>query len=292
MRLTGGSVSLRDAETGASPARVSIRHGRGTALVLPTAASTNSTVLVSRGGTQAFPSAAPATWRYHSASTTLAPSADAGGRAWTHPDYLATAWASGIGEFGYEGFTGIQDQRTTLANVGSSRLTWYFRTTFQVPAPLAGAPATLRLLADDGAAVYLNGVEIPSARRGLPAAPAAITHATAATRNLLTSGTVPLETQFEIIPVPADGPALLVGGNTLAVEVHNHATTGSTDLSFDMELAAHGPAADPGAFTLTATVDTNILAPGSSPAWASPPSRPWCPAPCPPAPTPGPGWCG
>jgi len=84
---------------------------------------------------------------------------------------------------------------------------------------------TLRLLRDDGAVVYSNGVEV--SRSNPPPGP--ITFTTLAS----TDGSGTAENTFATASL---NPALLVNGpNLLAVEIHQSAP-GSDDLSFDLEL--------------------------------------------------------
>jgi hypothetical protein len=85
----------------------------------------------------------------------------------------------------------------------------------------------LRLLIDDGAAVYLNGTEI--VRQNLP-------------DGALSFNSTPLtpvwgdqERTFTEYRLPAD--LLTPGTNTVAVEAHNYAA-GNSDLTFGLELIA------------------------------------------------------
>ena len=88
---------------------------------------------------------------------------------------------------------------------------------------------TVRLKRDDGAAVYVNGVEV--VRDNLPAG--TLTASTAASS--FTSGTG--ETSWFEYTVPAS--LLTDGDNTIAVELHQ-ATAANADGIFDLELVAHG----------------------------------------------------
>ncbi len=121
-----------------------------------------------------------------------------------------------------QGTAMTQTDRTELA-LGPS--THYFRQNFNYAGDSrADHSLKLRLLADDGAVVYLNGAEIY--RRNMPDGP--VNHGTLAVQNV---GSARL---MEPIDVPAD--ALVVGGsNVLAVEVHQ-AAGGHPDLRFGAEL--------------------------------------------------------
>ncbi len=243
-----------------SPTTVDVKNGMGSALI--TIGSSGgpgaTTTLIQKGGTAASPNLTAPTWKWHSPTLNTAPANDTNGKAWNAVGYLDSAWDSGTGELGYEGAGNTQDQRTTISNVtsiaagGTARRTWYFRHTFNVANPAVFNALTLKLLADDGAAIYLNGTEITAARRGLPAG--AITYTTFANRSISGSGTTPLETEFETIDITSSLNLLTVGTNTIAVEMHN--ALNSVDLSFDLELIGTEPGApttNPGPFTLNAT---------------------------------------
>jgi chitodextrinase len=165
-------------------------------------------------------------WRY------LSDGLDAG-TAWRATSFDDSTWSVGDAELGY----GDGDEATSVSARG---LTSYFRRTFGVADPSAIAGLTLLLQRDDGALVYLNGVEV--ARSNMPAG--AVTAATPAASDV--SGSA--EKAFVSLPVPVS--ALQAGTNVLAVEVHN--ATGSSDLSFDAELV---PTAVAGAGTLVAAGD-------------------------------------
>ena len=102
--------------------------------------------------------------------------------------------------------------------------TTYLRASFNLAA--RPASATLQLLVDDGAVVYLNGTEL--VRDNMPAG--AVTYGTFAATNR--SGTA--ENQFRTFAV--DPARLAVGTNTVAVEVHQDAVN-SSDLGFDARLS-------------------------------------------------------
>lgn len=124
----------------------------------------------------------------------------------------------------------IELQGTALAQTDRTELTLgptthYFRQNFNYTGdPRAQRSLQLRLLADDGAVVYLNGTEIY--RRNMP--DGAVNHTTSALQNV---GSARL---MEPVELPAQ--ALIVGGsNVLAVEVHQ-AAGGHPDLRFGAEL--------------------------------------------------------
>ncbi|WP_197528683.1 lamin tail domain-containing protein [Aeoliella mucimassa] len=103
--------------------------------------------------------------------------------------------------------------------------TTYFQTTFDVAEATSYSSLTLQLLRDDGAVVYLNGVEV--IRSNMPAGE--ITSTTFANSNV-NGGEE--ETFFEY----SIDPSLLVEGqNVLAVEIHQD-DLNSSDIGMDVEL--------------------------------------------------------
>jgi hypothetical protein len=104
--------------------------------------------------------------------------------------------------------------------------TTWFRREFQVGNPGAFSALLLRVLRDDGAAVYLNGTEIY--RSNLPRLGLA-----SSTYAAFDVGTADASTFLETF---ADARLLVAGTNLLAVEIHQAGPT-NPDLSFDLELA-------------------------------------------------------
>jgi hypothetical protein len=89
---------------------------------------------------------------------------------------------------------------------------------------------TLRLLRDDGAVVYLNGLEL--VRVGISSGP--VNYQTLA---------VNAAAEGSLFVTPFLNPAILVEGvNVLAVEIHQ-VSASSTDISFDLELVNDEPLA-------------------------------------------------
>jgi hypothetical protein len=105
-------------------------------------------------------------------------------------------------------------------------VTTYFRKQFAVDNAPCLESLTLRLVIDDGAAVYLNGTRILNYQLATNAA-----HNTLASPAQLTNVE---DTWFSFLV----NPMLLVNGtNTLAVEIHQ-AAVNSSDISFDLQLVA------------------------------------------------------
>ena len=146
------------------------------------------------------------------------------GTAWRATSFSDSAWASGPAQLGY----GDGDEATTVGFGPSSTnrfITTYFRRAFSVTNASAFNALTLRLLRDDGAVVYLNGVEV--------------------WRSNMPTGTIGFTTPASVAIAGADestfvqttiSPSLLVNGtNVLAVELHQSGAT-SSDISFDLQL--------------------------------------------------------
>lgn len=146
------------------------------------------------------------------------------GTAWTAPLYDDSGWAAGPGVLGY-GDPGLGTTVPFGPDPNLKYPTCYFRTEFTY----AGDPAevlgfVLRADYDDGFAAYLNGQ--PLARNLVaPGAPYAA-YATGSHEG----------GAYESFDVLAQLNALVVGTNTLAVEVHQRSGD-SSDLAMDMELA-------------------------------------------------------
>ena len=148
------------------------------------------------------------------------------GAGWADPSYDDSGWASGAGQLGY----GDGDETTVIgwgANQWQRHITTYFRTTFEVEDAARVDQLVVKLLRDDGAVVYLNGVELT--RDNMPAGP--VTSATRASSAVWGSA----ESTYHQLMAPAAG--LVTGTNTLAVELHKFASS-SSDASFDLELDA------------------------------------------------------
>jgi hypothetical protein len=143
--------------------------------------------------------------------------------SWKDRTFNDSSWLQGETPLGY----GDGDE-ATVVNSANGRITTYFRRSFSVPAPASIGTLTLRLVRDDGAAVYLNGTEV--IRTNL--APGTLTSATLAN---VTVGGAEEETQAFVTELPKS--LLVAGTNVLAVEVHQ-STAGSSDISMDAELIA------------------------------------------------------
>jgi len=161
----------------------------------PGAANFSSTVLT---GARRNVVELAGTWRFHDGGIDL-------GDAWRAPGFNDSAWAAGPALFFVEDAILPGPKNTPLA---PDRSTYYFRTTFNVSGDPAAKLFTLRPLVDDGAVIYLNGVEVQrvNMRTGV------VTYATTA------AAAVPNATLGAPISLPSS--SFLPGANVLAVELH------------------------------------------------------------------------
>jgi formylglycine-generating enzyme required for sulfatase activity len=164
-----------------------------------------------------------ATWKYLDNGSNQ-------GTTWITPDFNDSTWAAGLAELGY-GDNNSTDQRPEVTvvsfgpNANAKYITTYFRKAFIASNITNITSLTAGLLRDDGAIVYLNGLEI--FRSNLPNGP--VSFSTLAT-NAADDGKVFFTTSVN--------PGLLVEGtNVLAVEIHQQSGT-SSDISFDLYLNA------------------------------------------------------
>jgi len=177
-------------------------------------------------GTPIFSSGA--TWHYWDADS--AP----GGGDWKAPAYNDTSWKSDNSRFVYnQGL--VPAGWTALAAPSRSRTTCYFRKSFNIPALPTGT-LTLKLLCDDAAVVYIDGLEVW--RQNMPEG--AVSHATRAESSVEGAD----ESAWTIIPL-SYSQVHVGGANTIAVEVHDSGSLSrglflggpGGDVSFDCELA-------------------------------------------------------
>jgi hypothetical protein len=155
------------------------------------------------------------------------------GTAWREPGYNDGAWREGPAPLGY----GDNDVATVVGYGPDSRnkyTTTYLRQAFVVTNLASVASATLALMRDDGAAVYLNGREV--FRSNLPAG--TLTYRT------LASATVSGSDETKFFETDLNPALLLEGTNWIAVEVHQANLT-SSDIGFDLRLTATKASAFP-----------------------------------------------
>jgi hypothetical protein len=165
------------------------------------------------------------TWKYLDDATDQ-------GTAWRDAGFPDGTWASGPAELG-GGDSGAEARpESTVINLGPATNrtpTVYFRKTFSVADPSAFGGLRLDLLRDDGAAVYINGVEVfRSNMTNAPGNPI-----------LFTDYAGPaIGGNAEQTYVTTNIAASILGAgatNQLAVELHQN-DANSSDLSFDLML--------------------------------------------------------
>ena len=143
---------------------------------------------------------------------------------WTDPTYDDSAWPVGPAQLGF----GDGDEATVIGygpDASSKYITTWFRSTFNATA--IPSTLTLNLVADDGAIVYVNGVEV--ARDNMPAGPDTASLLAASNR----SGSA--ENAIRSFTIPPS--AVQTGLNSIAVSVHQD-WANSSDLSFDAGLTS------------------------------------------------------
>jgi hypothetical protein len=165
------------------------------------------------------------------------------GTAWAGTNFNDNAWFEGPAELGY----GDGDEATLIGfgpDPNNKFVTTYFRHSFTNTAVFSNL--IISLVRDDGAVVYLNGVEV--FRSNMPGG--AINYLTFA------SSTVNAPQESQVYTAGLNPALLRRGKNVLAVEVHQRDAT-SSDLSFNLELAGLGNL--PPVVTLTAPANNTVL---------------------------------
>jgi hypothetical protein len=151
------------------------------------------------------------------------------GVAWRAPGFADGTWVEDCAQLGYmDG-----DECTTISfgpNASAKYPTAYFRKRIEVADPLIFTNLSMRLLRDDGGAVYINGVEAYRSPT-LPQPPTAIVYTTLATN--LSIANAPADNTIDQATLSRN--LLVAGTNVIAVEVHQHRGD-SSDMSFDLEL--------------------------------------------------------
>ena len=188
---------------------------RGTSAVVNVAFTlgvTNDLTLVSTG----------ALWKYFDKGQDL-------GTNWVQLGYDDSSWSNGLAELGY-GDAGEGRPEATVVSYGPNSAnrypTTYFRRRFLVTNAAEFTALNASLLRDDGAVVWLNGIEV---WRSTMATNGAIPYSNYAASAI----GLPDEAMFFS---NAFNPAVLVeGANLVAVEIHQGNAT-SSDISFDLGL--------------------------------------------------------
>ncbi len=160
-----------------------------------------------------------ASWKYW--DTGSLPSTD-----WNTLAYTDAAWNSGVSQLGYGD---NPPDEATIVGYGTDVLnkypTTYFRKTISITNSNTVTVITGRVKRDDGAVIYFNGTEV--LRSNMPAG--SVGYATYAS----TQNNSDENTWFDFtVPVSL----LQEGNNVISVEIHQF-NPGSSDLTFDLELA-------------------------------------------------------
>ncbi|HKQ36474.1 MAG TPA: lamin tail domain-containing protein, partial [Verrucomicrobiae bacterium] len=156
------------------------------------------------------------TWKYFKGTTN--PSSPA--TAWRNAGFNDASWANGGAPIGY-GETFIV---TSLADMNGGYTSFFLRKTFNATNVSAFDRLILEAQYDDGFKAWINGVLVIDGNANMPAGEVPYTGtASAAIENL----------NFVTFTLPN---VLVAGVNTIAVQVHNSALSGSSDAFFDARL--------------------------------------------------------
>jgi hypothetical protein len=151
---------------------------------------------------------------------------------WNALNFNDSSWSIGRGEFGYgDTVSNGSDARTDISfgsNAANKFTTTYFRSSFDVREPMNLESVQLSLICDDGAIVYLNGVEIHRQKM----ATGSVGYASLALAEVPNG-----QEEYGLTRVAVSPTLVLTGMNVLAAEVHL-AASNSPDLSFHAELCA------------------------------------------------------
>lgn len=175
------------------------------------------------------------TWKYSDSG--YAP----GAGAWINPAYDDTGWPSATAGLPTDALRDIgfgdADQVTPYIysgcgarpgiinpSCGTKYWTTYFRRQFNIPSIAAYDGFQINLHRDDGAVIYVNGIEV--ARSNMPAT---------GVIDYITPASASREGADEDVVITIGTAAFVNGINNISVEIHQNAQT-SSDLSFRMEL--------------------------------------------------------
>jgi len=173
--------------------------------------ATTSMILIRRGSI----------WRYKDDGSNQ-------GTVWRHRNFSDRLWKQGPAQLGY----GDNDEATVVSYGPSSSNkypTTYFRHAFYVENASKFTELSLGIVRDDGAVVYINGVEA-TGRINMPSGN--INYLTLASGPGVPVGGAN-ESKFYMYDIDPD--ILVDGINIIAVEIHQVSST-STDISFDLEM--------------------------------------------------------
>lgn len=152
-----------------------------------------------------------ANWKYFVG--TLPPPAD-----WNLASFDDAAWLSGPAELGF----GDGDEATTTT---TDAFAFYFRRTVNIANPGSFANFSIDLKYDDGAVIYVNGIEV--SRVNMPGG--TFDYSTAA----LSNG----DNVRVTLTIPSSG--FVAGNNLVAVEIHKISTGSLNNMSFQFRLSGN-----------------------------------------------------
>jgi len=160
------------------------------------------------------------TWKYYDQG-------DLPAANWNTLDFVDATWSEGLAQLGY----GDDDENTIIDFGGDDEdkyITTYFRNTFSIadPSQFAGQ-VVINLLRDDGAVVYLNGVELLRSNM-----PSGILSTDTEALDFIANNAEDVFNSFSV-----DIGVFQSGDNVIAVEIHQ-SESNSSDISFDLELLA------------------------------------------------------
>ena len=206
---TGATLSHTYAASGVYTVTLTVRDAGGLT------STTNRTITASSTVTnEAIASGSQWKWYYQQA----APAAD-----WKSTSFNDGAWQSGAGYLGW-GAPEVRTSIDTFADPTQRPITAYFRKSFEVADRSRVVGLRLTTIADDGAVIYVNGVEVgrQNMRDG------AVTHTTYAP-------TARRHTVADAAPLEIDVPASLLVDGTNVISAESHVNYRRTpDLTFDL----------------------------------------------------------
>jgi hypothetical protein len=164
---------------------------------------------------RSYLAAEDSSWRYRRGTSEASNPVD----NWRNPGFTEDgSWFTGQAPIGY----GDSDDNTVLSDMRNAYTTVYLRHGFNIPPGSIPARLTLRVYVDDGAIVWINGIEVA--------------------RIFVTTGFKPFnaiasvhEAEWQDIPLENPADFLLEGENVLAIHAINQ-NRNSSDFSIDAEL--------------------------------------------------------
>lgn len=206
--------------------------------------SENSTTIV---GAPIAAADTTSTWKYLNPLTGVDPHTATNNfnTLWMKPSFDDSAWGPCSGLMGYGLISGTSGTLTVNTDIGTPninmRRTAYFRHEFSSPATVAGS-LHIKILREDAAIIYLNGVELgrayePGAQAGFATQPDTWS---LMVPGIATAWTSEGDEEITVHDLTFPGAQVFAGTNVLAVSVHNNLNSispTSSDLALKVELA-------------------------------------------------------